>query len=101
MDFVTLKEFQSQPAKIWKKLTENRELVVTRNGKPFALITETNSAKLEDELRALRRARAEIALVSMHARAADRGLKKMTMKEINAEIGAARKTVKTKHAAGA
>lgn len=101
MDFVTLEEFQAQPAKVWKKLTQARELVITRNGKPFAVLTETSPAKLEDELRALRRARAEVAVASMRAHAAARGLDKMTTKDITAEIRAARKTVKAKHAAGA
>lgn len=101
MDFITLKEFETQPAKVWKKLTQVRELVVTRKGKPFALLTGTNSEKLEEELRALRRARAEVAIGSMRARATARGLNKMTTKEINVQISAARKTAKSKHAAGA
>jgi hypothetical protein len=101
MDFVTLKEFQAEPEKVWRKLTKSREIVVTRNGKPFALLTETSPAKLEDELRALRRARAEVGVASMRTRAAARGLNKMTTKEIDAKIRAARRTLKTKHAAGA
>lgn len=56
MDFVTLHEFRTQPGKVWKKLAKARELVVTRNGKPFALLTETSPTRLEDYLRALRRA---------------------------------------------
>lgn len=94
MDFITLKEFQTQPAKVWKKLNQARELVITRNGKPFAVLTGTSPAKLEDELRALRRARAEVTVASMRTRATARGLSKMTTKEIDTEIRAARKTVK-------
>ena len=50
MDFITLREFRTQPGKVWKKLAKVRELVVTRNGKPFALLTETRPTKLEDDL---------------------------------------------------
>ena len=45
MDFVTLREFRTQPGKIWEKLTKEHELVVTRNGKPFALLTETSPTR--------------------------------------------------------
>lgn len=100
MDFVTLREFRTQPGKVWKKLAKARELVVTRNGKPFALLTETSSTKLEDDLRALRRAKAETALASLRRTARERGLAATTMKEIDAEIRAARKEAKGQHAAG-
>lgn len=100
MDFVTLREFRTQPGKVWKKLAKARELVVTRNGKPFALLTETSPIKLEDDLRALRRAKAETAVASMRRAARERGLAAMTMKKIDAEIRAARKEAKAQHAAG-
>lgn len=99
MDFITLREFRTQPGKVWKKLAKARELVVTRNGKPFALLTETTPTKLEDDLRALRRAKAETAIAAMRRAARERGLETMTLKEINAEIRAARKEAKSRHAA--
>lgn len=100
MDFVTLREFRTQPGKVWKKLAKARELVVTRNGKPFALLTETSPTKLEDDLRALRRAKAETAVASLRRAAGERGLAAMTPKAINAEIHAARREAKGRHAAG-
>ena len=100
MDFVTLREFRIQPGKVWKKLSKARELVVTRNGKPFALLTETSPTKLEDDLRALRRAKAETAVASLRSIARERGLAAMTLKEINAEIRATRKEVKSRRASG-
>jgi hypothetical protein len=100
MDFITLREFRTQPGKVWKKLAKARELVVTRNGKPFALLTETNPINLEDDLRALRRAKAETAVMSLRRSAKERGLAATTLKEIDAEIRAARKESKGRHAAG-
>ncbi|MBI3576331.1 MAG: hypothetical protein HY083_11875 [Gammaproteobacteria bacterium] len=100
MDFITLREFRTQPGKVWKKLAKVRELVVTRNGKPFALLTETSPIKLEDDLRALRRAKAETAVASLRHAARERGLGVLSLKEINAEIRAARKEAKSRHAAG-
>lgn len=57
MDFVTLREFRTQPGKIWMKLTKEHELVVTRNGKPFALLTETYPTSFDEDLARVRRAR--------------------------------------------
>ncbi|MHB8743066.1 MAG: type II toxin-antitoxin system Phd/YefM family antitoxin [Sulfuricaulis sp.] len=100
MDFVTLREFRTQPGKVWKKLAKARELVVTRNGKPFALLTETSATKLEDDLRALRRAKAETAVAALRRTARERGLATMSTKAIDTEIRAARKEAKGQHAAG-
>ena len=50
MDFVTVREFRTQPAKVWKKLESGKELVVTRNGKPFALLTRSPSAPVSAAL---------------------------------------------------
>ena len=98
MDFITIEELRSQPASVWKKLAKAHELVITRNGKPFALLTETSPTKLEDDLRALRRARTQVALDSMRAQARERGLAKLSLDNVNTEIRAARKTVKGRHA---
>lgn len=100
MDFITLREFRTQPGRVWKKLAKMRELVVTRNGKPFALLTETTSTRLEDDLRALRRAKADTAVMSMRKRARQGRLADMTLDKINAEIGSARKAGKRPNAAG-
>ena len=100
MDFITVEELRSQPTSVWKKLAKAHELVVTRNGKPFALLTETSPTKLEDDLRALRRARTQVALDSMRTQARERGLTKMSLDDVNTEIRAARKAVKGRHATG-
>lgn len=100
MDFITLREFRTQPGKVWKKLAKVRELVVTRNGKPFALLTETTPTKLEDDLRALRRAKAETAVASLRRAVREQGLGMLSLREVNAEIRAARKEAKGRHAAG-
>lgn len=90
MDFVTVREFRTQPAKVWKKLEAGKDIVVTRNGKPFALLTHTESDRVEENLRAIRAARLAAALREAQRIATLKGLDKMTLEEINAEIAAAR-----------
>lgn len=98
MDFVTVREFRTQPGKVWKKLKARQDLVVTRNGKPFALITYTEPDRVEENLRVLRRARFQEALSAQHLRARRLGLHTMSMAEIDAEIAATRGTTRTRRA---
>lgn len=91
MDFVTLRDFRTQPGKVWKKLAKARELVVTRNGKPFALLTETTPTSLDEDLASLRRARFGRALGAIRKQAKARGLDKLSSEEINKIIREARK----------
>ena len=90
MDFVTLREFRTQPGKVWEKLAKEHELVVTRNGKPFALLTETTPTSLDEDLANLRRARFGRALSTIRDQAKARGLDKLSPEEINAIIREAR-----------
>ena len=56
MRFVTVRELRGQSAAVWKALAEERDLVVTSNGKPIALLSATSGEFLEESLGALRRA---------------------------------------------
>lgn len=91
MDFVTLREFRTQPGKVWKKLTKARELVVTRNGKPFALLAETTPTNLDEDLANLRRVRFGRVLSKIRDQAKKRGLDKLSLDEINTIVRKARK----------
>jgi len=54
MKFVTVRDFRTSPASIWKKLPIERELIVTNNGKPIALLTPLTDETLEDTVSAIR-----------------------------------------------
>lgn len=91
MDFVTVRELRAESGKIWEKIEAGEEMVITRNGKPFAIIVGTDSASLEDNLLALRRAKYSRVLAEQHKRAVELGLDKMPMEAIDEEIDAVRK----------
>ncbi|MCB2263856.1 MAG: type II toxin-antitoxin system Phd/YefM family antitoxin [Candidatus Thiosymbion ectosymbiont of Robbea hypermnestra] len=42
MNFVSVRDFRTESGAVWEKLAQQHELVVTRNGKPFAVLTETS-----------------------------------------------------------
>jgi antitoxin (DNA-binding transcriptional repressor) of toxin-antitoxin stability system len=91
MEFIGVRELRSKSAQVWGTLARTRELVVTSNGKPIAIITPTSAATLERSLRDLRQARAISAVAEMHKSARKRGLHALSMDEIGAEIRASRK----------
>lgn len=62
MKFVTVRDLRGRPGQVWKKLAEERDLVLTSNGKPIAILTSIRENSLEETLSTLRRARARRAV---------------------------------------
>ena len=91
MKFVTIRDLRSKTAAIRKDLEQEREIVLTANGRPFAVMTPVGSDTVEDEIRAIRRARAKAAVERIRAQAKARGLDRLTMKEIDTLIAEARR----------
>ncbi|MBM4035966.1 MAG: type II toxin-antitoxin system prevent-host-death family antitoxin [Planctomycetes bacterium] len=91
MKFVTIRDFRNKTAEIRKELETDREVILTSNGRPFAMVTGLDPDSVEEEVIARRRARALLLLDRIQADAKAHGLDKMTMEEIDAEIAAARR----------
>jgi antitoxin (DNA-binding transcriptional repressor) of toxin-antitoxin stability system len=90
MRFVSVRELRGSSAETWRKLAEERELVVTSNGKPFAILSAVSEENLEESLAAFRRARAISAVDTMQMASVKAGTNRMSLREINAEIDAVR-----------
>jgi antitoxin (DNA-binding transcriptional repressor) of toxin-antitoxin stability system len=88
--FVTVRDLRGSPRQVWKKLAEERELVLTSNGKPIAILTSISEDSLEETLSALRRARALKAVRKIQEASRHRQ-KKLSLKEINAVIAEVRR----------
>ena len=65
--------------------------IVTANGRPFAVMTPVGPDTVEEEILAIRRARARAALSRIRAKARADGLDKMTMDEVDAVIAEVRR----------
>jgi len=91
MRFITIRDFRNKTAEIRKDIERGREIVLTINGRPFALLTGLDPDCIDEEVMALRRAKARIAINLMRAQAKKRGLNRMTMEEIDALIGEVRR----------
>lgn len=91
MRFVTVRDLRSESARIWRSLSKDKELVITSNGKPIAILTATDEGSVEESLAAIRRARAEAAVAALRESSAQQGTRRLSAKAINAEIAAARR----------
>lgn len=100
MDFVTTKELRAESGKIWAKLEAGEDIVITRNGKPFAVMVHTGPTELEATLRTIRAERFAETVRKIQQHSVEQGLDKMTMEEINAEIELARKERRERNALG-
>ena len=91
MKFITIRELRSNTARLRKDLQSEREVVITAHGRPFALMTRVEPDRLEEEILAIRRARARSALSRIRAKAKAKGLDRLTMDQIDAIIADARR----------
>jgi len=91
MKFISVRDLRSKSAQVWKQLPEEREMIITSNGRPIAIIAATKDSDIETSLSAFRQARAVEAVASLQRRSVEMGNDKITMDEIDAEIKAVRK----------
>jgi len=91
MKFISIRDLRSNTARLRKDLQTDREIIVTANGRPFAVMARIEPDRIEDEILAIRRARAQAALSRIRAKAKADGLDGMTMDEIGVIIRHARR----------
>ena len=91
MKFISVRDLRGKSAEIWKGLPADREVVVTNNGRPIAILSAVNESNLEESLSAIRQARAVEAVIALQRRSVEKGTDAIAMEDIDAEIKAARK----------
>ena len=93
MKFLSVRDLKTKSSQVWKDLPEQKEMVVTSNGRPIAILSTINENNLEQILTAFRRARATNALASIQYDSIQKGTDMISMDEINSEIG----VIRSKH----
>lgn len=91
MKFLSVRDLRGKSAQVWKVLPKEREMVITSNGRPVAILAAITESNLEESLSAFRQARAVEAVASMQRGSVEQGTDRIMMDEINAEIKAVRK----------
>lgn len=91
MRFVSVRELRSQSATLWRELPEERQMVVTSNGRPVAILAAVDEQNLEKSVSAIRRAAILEALQDIQLESVANGTDRMTMEEIDAVIAEVRR----------
>jgi len=91
MKFITVRELRGRSGHVWNKLARERDMILTSNGKPIAILSAVSEDTLEESLAAVRRARAVAAVEHLQRQSVQAGTDKLTSVEIAAEVQASRK----------
>ena len=86
MKFLSVRDLKTKSSQVWKELPNQKEMVITSNGRPIAVLSSITEDNLEQVLSAFRQARAIEAVSSLQHESVRKGTDKLTLEEINAEI---------------
>ena len=89
MKFLSTRELRNRPGYV-RDLVRKEDLVLTANGKPIALLLGVEEDELDETTRAVRQAKAQLALARLRKIAAGRGADRMSASAIDKEIRAVR-----------
>jgi len=90
MKFITVRDLRGRPGQVWTKLAREREVILTSNGKPIAILSAVTEDTLEESLAAVRRARSVAAVERLQRQSVDAGTDTLSPAAINLEIVSAR-----------
>jgi antitoxin (DNA-binding transcriptional repressor) of toxin-antitoxin stability system len=91
MKFITVRDLRGRSGQVWTKLAREREVILTSNGKPIAILSAVSEETLEESLAAVRCARAVAAVEKLQRQSIQMGTDSISPLEITAEIKAVRK----------
>jgi len=91
MKTVTVRDFRTRPRQVRAALEQEREAVLTVNGRPVALLIPTDAGSIDETLETIRRARALEALRAIRRESLASGRGRMTAAEIDAVIARTRR----------
>ena len=91
MKFVSVRELRLKPGEVWKAAKVEKDLVITANGRPIAILTGVDENTFEQELATIQRVRALTALDRLHKNSVENGTHTISEKEIQVEIDKARR----------
>ena len=91
MKFISVRDLRGKSGEIWQDLPVEREMVITSNGRPVAILASVNESNLEEALAAFRQVRAIEAVAALQRQSVTQGMDKLSKLEIAAEIASVRK----------
>jgi len=89
MKYIATRDLRSNPSAVWETLDGGSEVIVTVNGKPKAIMIKADD-DLEFLMKAISRAKAELAVERMRLQSLKLGLDSLSEEEIEREISESR-----------
>ena len=96
MRFITIRDLRSCSARIQRELPKEKEMILTSNGKPIAILSAVTGDRLEESLAIIHRAKAIEAVNYLQEQSIKNGADRLTLEEINKEIASERKRRRSK-----
>ncbi len=91
MRFIQIRDLR--PPEVWEQLADEREMVITAQGKPIAILSSVSDANWEKTLAVFRRVRAIQAVDELQKQLIENGRDKMDLEEVNREIRTVRMSI--------
>ncbi|RPF49936.1 antitoxin Phd_YefM of type II toxin-antitoxin system [Thermodesulfitimonas autotrophica] len=92
MKFISVRNLRLRSGEIWRQLQQEKEMVITLNGRPVAILAGVEGEDVMEYLATLRRTRAMLSVNKIQERARQTGKDKITAAEIDKEIRAVRRS---------
>jgi PHD/YefM family antitoxin component YafN of YafNO toxin-antitoxin module len=87
MELIPYRMLRNEPAALRKKLSDQGELIVTVEGKPFAIMIDLSKTEnIEEVILMLSRLRAQMAVRSIRSQARRKAMDQLTEEEVEALI---------------
>jgi len=92
--YISIRDLRNRASEVWNDLAKEKDLVLTSNGRPMAILSSIEPDNVDEALAALRRARAVLAVKNLQTQSVAQGTDKLTDDEIGAEIAAVRRSLR-------
>ena len=92
MKFLSVRDLRGKSASVWRSLPAEREMIITNNGRPIALLTAVDETNVEESLAVWRQIRATQAVTAIQQQSMQKGTDSLSMDEIDAEIAQSRES---------
>jgi len=90
MKFLSVRDLKTKSSQVWKELPIQKDMVITSNGRPIAILSSITEDNLEQVLSAFRQARSMEAVTFIQYESVKKGTDAITMDEIDDEITSVR-----------
>jgi prevent-host-death family protein len=90
MKFLSVRDLRGNSARVWRELPDEKEMVITSNGRPVAVLTAVDETTVEQSLAAWRRVRATQGISDIQRESVRKGTDQLSMGDIDSEITSVR-----------